>query len=449
MAPINPLQSPIDYSLDVKSPFEAIIEGMNLGAAIGKIKSEQESEAYKIDSEKAAQQEISNLFANPMATAADYARVSAFLPKEHSDNIRKSFDMLNSEQQQNSIKTAAQIYSSLKSGQIEIAKDLLKEQVIAQRNSGREEDAKAYETSIKLIDINPSSAQTIVGIMTASLPGGKELLENVDRILGTINEEEKRPYDLSKLKSEAIIKKQEADFAPEKLLKDLELTKEQIAQAKSASANLRASASKSNAEARIVEAESRQILSGIIPYEKRPEMETKFRKEYSDQTKTYQDVKSAYATLLASQDTAVGDLSLIFGYMKMIDPGSVVREGEFANAQNTAGVPERVMNIYNKVASGERLTPEQRSAFKGQAKGIYNSSLKSEELVRSGLDRIAKGYGLNTDNIFYSQTESQPGGQQPQQKTSSTVSVNGKVYTRPESFSDEQWHQYNRFLGVK
>jgi hypothetical protein len=36
-----------------------------------------------------------------------------------------------------------------------------------------------------------------------------------------------------------------------------------------------------------------------------------------------------------------GDLSLLFGYMKMLDPNSVVRETEFSNAESAMGYPSR------------------------------------------------------------------------------------------------------------
>jgi hypothetical protein len=190
------------------------------------------------------------------------------------------------------------------------------------------------------------------------------------------------------------------------------------------------------------------MSAGIIPIDKRPELETKFRKEYNDQTKPYQEVKSAYGRVLSSEDTAVGDLSLIFGYMKMLDPGSVVREGEFATAQNAAGVPERIMNIYNKVATGQRLSPSQRDSFKGQAKGLYNSALEGEKTVRTGLERISKGYGLNTENIFYSATEQAPVGAPPA-PAANTVKVGGQTYTRPANFSDAQWAAYKQSVGAK
>jgi len=444
MAGINPFQAPINYTVDVQSPFEAALGGMKVGAGLAEMQAKRDA----LQQAQQAQTELKTLFSNPNATAADYARATAFLPKDQAESVRKSFDMLNADQQQNSLRNAAQVYSAVKSGQIDIAKNLLKEQAAAQRSAGREQEAKASEHSLQLIELNPTGAQTIVGLMTAALPGGKELLENVDKTLSTSRAEEKAPHELLKLSSEAIIKEQEAKFAPEKFLTDLNLTKEQINQAKAAAANSRAAAAKSGAEAKRAEAEANQILSGIIPAEKRPEMETKFRKEYNDQTKPYQEVKSAYGRVLSSEDSAVGDLSLIFGYMKMLDPGSVVREGEFATAQNAAGVPERIMNIYNKVASGERLNKSQREAFKGQAKGLYNSALEGEKTVRTGLERISKGYGLNTANIFYSATEQAPAGAPPA-ASGNSVTVGGKTYTRPANFTDAQWSAYKQSVGAQ
>lgn len=444
MAGINPFQAPINYAVEVQSPFEAALGGFKLGAA----GAEAQAKAQALEQAKAAQTELTTLFSNPNATATDFARVSAMLPKDQAESVRKSFDMMSASQQQNRLAQSGQVYAAMKSGQTDIAKNLLKEQADAFRNSGREQEAKATETYLQLIDINPTGAQTTIGLMMATLPGGKELLENVDKTLSTSRAEEKQPYEMIKLTNEAIIKEQEAKFAPEKLLTDLNLTKEQIEQAKAARRASDAAAKKSGAEAARAEAEAKQMSAGIIPVDKRPELETKFRKEYNDQTKPYQEVKSAYGRVLSSEDSAVGDLSLIFGYMKMLDPGSVVREGEFATAQNAAGVPERITNIYNKVATGQRLSPSQRESFKGQAKGLYNSALEGEKTVRTGLERISKGYGLNTENIFYSATEQAPAGAPPA-AAGNSVKVGGQTYTRPANFTDAQWNAYKQSVGAK
>jgi hypothetical protein len=444
MATINPFQAPINYSVDVQSPFEAVLSGFKIGAA----GAEAQAQAQAREQAMKAQTELKTLFSNPNATASDYARVTAFLPKDQAESVRKSFDMMSASQQQNRLQQSGQVYAAMKSGQTDIAKNLLKEQADAFRNSGREQEAKATETYVQLIDMNPTGAQTTIGLMMATLPGGKEILENVDKTLSTSRAEAKQPYEMIKLTSEAIIKEQEAKFAPEKFLTDLNLTKEQIEQAKAARRASDAAAKKSGAEASRAEAEAKQMSAGIIPVDKRPELETKFRKEYNDQTKPYQEVKSAYGRVLSSEDSAVGDLSLIFGYMKMLDPGSVVREGEFATAQNAAGVPERITNIYNKVATGQRLSPSQRESFKGQAKGLYSSALEGEKTVRTGLERISKGYGLNTENIFYSATEQAPAGAPPA-AAGNSVKVGGQTYTRPANFTDAQWNAYKQSVGAK
>jgi hypothetical protein len=133
--------------------------------------------------------------------------------------------------------------------------------------------------------------------------------------------------------------------------------------------------------------------------------------------------------------------------MKMLDPGSVVREGEFATAQNATGVPERIQNIYNKVVSGERLNASQRNSFKGQAKKLYESAGEQETVVRQGLERIAKGYGLNTGNIFYTPVEIAPTARSS--TSANTVTVGGKTYTRPANFTDAQWNSYKQSVGAQ
>ena len=60
--------------------------------------------------------------------------------------------------------------------------------------------------------------------------------------------------------------------------------------------------------------------------------------------------------------------------MKMLDPNSTVREGEFANAQNAASIPDRIRNQYNKAAEGTRLTAEQRNDFVASAERVYKES---------------------------------------------------------------------------
>lgn len=149
-----------------------------------------------------------------------------------------------------------------------------------------------------------------------------------------------------------------------------------------------------------LQAEMKQYGKGGIPIEKRPEYELKLRNQYLKETDEFQLVSGAYDRILASKSDAAGDLALIFNYMKMLDPGSTVREGEFANAQNAAGVSDQVRNYWNKLQSGERLNKNQREMFKNQSKSLFEAGKSKEDRVRRRIKKQAEDYGLKVKNIF-------------------------------------------------
>lgn len=110
---------------------------------------------------------------------------------------------------------------------------------------------------------------------------------------------------------------------------------------------------------------------------------TKANKDYEQSLYGYNKVVSA-----ANDPSPAGDIALIFGYMKTLDPNSTVREGEFATAQQAGGVPERVVALYNQVLNGTRLTGDQRKDFATQARsqfGVYQARKSQLDTFYSGL----------------------------------------------------------------
>lgn len=99
------------------------------------------------------------------------------------------------------------------------------------------------------------------------------------------------------------------------------------------------------------------------------------------------------------QISAADDLALIFSYMKLLDPGSVVREGEFANAQNTGGLDDRIVNAYNRVLNGNRLNNNQRNEFFQSATGVMRGYQSSYEEAATRNRSLAESYGLEPDRI--------------------------------------------------
>jgi hypothetical protein len=474
MAGINPFQAPINYAVDVQSPFEAALGGFKLGAA----GAEAQAKAQAIEQAKAAQTELTALFANPKATATDFARVSAMLPKDQAEGVRKSFELMSSSQQQNRLQQSGQVYAAMKSGQVDIAKNLLKEQADAFRNSGREQEAKATETYLQLIDVNPTGAQTTIGLMMATLPGGKELLENVDKTLSTGREEAKAPSALiearakaDKAVADATTAQATATNAAEKAAADAakataDAQKAQVdakyaeqitlADIKKKAADLGLTQAQTNSAlattkklgeetAKIaLELEALKATGGMDPA-KTFEQEDKLRKEWQGRTKVYGELGTTFNNIQSSAGakTGPGDIALITGFMKMLDPGSVVRETEFATARDTAGLYTRLENSLKKAESGQFLQPKQREEFVNLAREYYKSAQKKAEEDKKALGVVVKNYRLNAENVFGPETATAP------TPTANSITVGGQTYTRPANFTDAQWSAYKQSVGAR
>ena len=140
------------------------------------------------------------------------------------------------------------------------------------------------------------------------------------------------------------------------------------------------------------------------------EAENKLRDEWNAQTKTFTTVRDAYGKVLAAakeqkggpDQTAAADIALIFAYMRMLDPNSVVREGEFATAQNAAGIPDRVRNMYNRAMSGTLLNDKQRGEITGEARKVYGQQRRAQDEVDKRYKGMAQRYSLNPENVVTS-----------------------------------------------
>lgn len=153
--------------------------------------------------------------------------------------------------------------------------------------------------------------------------------------------------------------------------------------------------------------DSQMVGQVITDYSKLPESLQKtandLRKDFKNE-KTLQNAQiaggflnqmEAFGQKIGTPDyKASNDIALIFSFMKTLDPGSTVREGEFATAQNAAGVPERIINIYNKARTGKFLTDEQRKDFINTARLNLQGLQKEAQRVARSYQKDAKVRGI-------------------------------------------------------
>lgn len=127
----------------------------------------------------------------------------------------------------------------------------------------------------------------------------------------------------------------------------------------------------------------------------------------------------------AGRDSKASDLNLVYGLGKIMDPNSVVREGEMVLVQNTSSLPDWLQGAIASVSGGAALTPQTRQNIMTEAYGRvngYNDEFKRNIAQYEG---IAQRNGINRDDIipqidqfepWKAAPQSAPGGQQKTSK---------------------------------
>lgn len=447
----------------IANPMQRFAQGFQIGALMRQQNAnnqakEQETLARQqlADRQNALQAELESIstVTDPMQRVQSINNIMLKFP-EVADKLKTQATFYSDEVKNNTSNMLLPALNALNLGNKDVAIERLTVARDAFKNGGNKRGAEALDSYISDIQSTKDVAPLVqTGYLTlASIIGPDKVMETLSKSQDYAKTQAVMPSEIGKVQSEATIKAEEAKRAPletsikaeeairapletqikqadasiaqdkaklelEQARASLELTKQQKLVAV-------ANAKKINNE---IEQLSKDVASGklnIADPEKRFDFEKKLRDEYKSNTtdfvKTrdaYDRMSSIYSSYLkpdkdgkvtipkgetkqtADARQAAGDIGLIFNYMKMLDPGSTVREGEFATAANAAGVTDQVRNIYNKIASGERLTPQQRGAYFNQAKGLYEKSKSRADEVEKSLSVVVDSYGLNKDNVF-------------------------------------------------
>lgn len=138
--------------------------------------------------------------------------------------------------------------------------------------------------------------------------------------------------------------------------------------------------------------------TGMPKFDDVKDMNAAWSKASSDYLATGDALKNTMA--YAKRGTAAGDMALIYAYMKSMDPTSTVREGEFASAQNAAGVPERIINMYNNARNGTRLSDDQRKDFVSVARDSFATQQTAQQNRNKHFTNWANAYNINPELVF-------------------------------------------------
>ena len=119
--------------------------------------------------------------------------------------------------------------------------------------------------------------------------------------------------------------------------------------------------------------------------------------DFRSESKAIQEQTASMRRIMASAEdpSPAGDLALIFNFMKVLDPGSTVREGEFANAQNAGGIDDKLQSLYNQVIEGTRLTTEQRADFVSRAGRLFTQARDAHIDLEDQFLGLAESRGID------------------------------------------------------
>lgn len=219
---------PIDYSINVQTPFQAAMQGYQAGAAIRDDQAQQAAKQAAVEAQRLMSQDLRALSMNPNATGADYAAMMTRYP-QLSENLTRSWSTLNDTQKQNNLSTGSQVYAAARSGRPDLASDILKRQAEAKRNSGDERGAAQDEALAKVLVEHPEIGRNMVGLSLSAIMGPEKFATTY----GTLGEEARKqeafPTEQRIKVADASIKEAEAGAAPERLATDVANVRDQIA----------------------------------------------------------------------------------------------------------------------------------------------------------------------------------------------------------------------------
>ena len=140
---------------------------------------------------------------------------------------------------------------------------------------------------------------------------------------------------------------------------------------------------------------------GADPSKAREDLDS-LRKEFATlpEVKNYKDVVPIINAAKAAPNTPAGDFALIYGVGKILDPGSVVREGEMSLVIKSGSPAERVNGYLQYLQGNGRLTPALRQQLNAMLDTRVSEMASSYNAAKGTYEGIAKNRGYNTDEIF-------------------------------------------------
>jgi len=227
MATINPFQGPINYSVDVQSPFEAALGGFKIGAAGAEIQAQQQAQQKA----KTYQAGIDAFFAKPaeQRTYSDIEPLLVGANKQQFDALQAVAKSMNEKTLDSSKRFTGQLLVALEQNP-ETAKTLLTQRIEAEKDP---QQKLAWQDMLKTIDISPTKVAEQIELLGAAT-FGKDWHAGITSVRSERRTAEGAPAELreklakaDKAEADALIAQEQAITEGEKQAAALKLAQAQ------------------------------------------------------------------------------------------------------------------------------------------------------------------------------------------------------------------------------
>ena len=393
-----------------------------LGEAFAKrqerIDAEAQADAYKAD--------LTDVLTNP--TQTKWAEMIAKHPKQYQafDAARKSYG---EEKVKNEFNQGFEISQALENNNPDVAKSKLNIIIEARKNSGESPlifeqirdsidfgDTNTAQAAVNaaLVMVDPERFKKTVEAQVAGRKAPSDVTEAVAKADKAVADavtaqatagtaEEKASADLLKAQADANKADIQSKFEERTQKADLKKKASDLGLTTAQTNKVLVETNKAGTEAKkaALELEAFKKSGGQDP-EKVFQQEEKIRKEYQVRTGKYRELDGTFSNIQtsAASENGPGDIALITSFMKMLDPGSVVRETEFATGRDTAGLYANLQNQLQKAEKGSFLNADQRKQYVKLSEQYLGASKKRANEEKESLGKVVKNYNLNPENVF-------------------------------------------------
>jgi hypothetical protein len=422
----------VDYAAfqSGQNPLQMAMQGFSDAGAIQQAQQQQQigAQTFELNQMKIAeyqkaqakQQEFQSALANlgDKPSLQDYENIMARFPVL-SSAVKENYERLNTKQKQSALNSATQVLAALQGKNKDVAKSLLEKQALSAENVGDTAAADAARVMMQQIDMEPSAARNAAALSVAAAAGPEQFASIYEKISQVGRENELQPGALANQEVELMQLGTNMGVDPKTTQKML--------------ASYRNAGVSQDTARNLFVIEAQNPTGRIYDPEKRYAASKDLRTEYNNRVG---DVTAGRVNFQKMEDSAkieegLGDVALITSFMKMLDPGSTVRESEFAVARDTGGLLTSLENLLTKAKGGQFLTNPQRTTFVNLAKQYLAAAEKDGATTRKSMEGIVARLGLNPADVF---TDGQDSSVLPMVTTAAEFAAlpSGSLYTEED-----------------